>query len=177
MGFALTTLSTLFALQHPLRGLKRLLAYPQQMPERSSCPGGGSPSLVRQQGAKGVSDFGGKSASPYSGSSANHQPVEAPVSRPLRGNWPFTVRPPSRQTDSPAPLSAPAPRSFLPLSCVGSRRNMFLASLGAEASAHVPAKALKRVSDARSGRLVIAGRMADVCAELDRMAASEALQA
>ena len=28
-----------------------------------------------------------------------------------------------------------------------------------------------------TGRLVIAGRMADVCAELDRLAASEALQA
>jgi hypothetical protein len=33
------------------------------------------------------------------------------------------------------------------------------------------------VSDSGTGRLVIAGRMADVCAELDRMVASEAMRA
>ena len=37
-----------------------------------------------------------------------------------------------------------------------------------------PAKVLRQPG---TGRLVIAGRMADVCAELDRLAASEALQA
>jgi hypothetical protein len=37
---------------------------------------------------------------------------------------------------------------------------------------------LRRASDAAgTGRLVIAGRMADVCAELDRLAASEAVRA
>lgn len=46
---------------------------------------------------------------------------------------------------------------------------------------HLQARRVVRVlrtaaSGADAGRLVISGRMADVCAELDRMAAREALQ-
>ncbi len=74
---------------------------------------------------------------------ALHRPSGTPDrQRPPRGNWPFTVRPPS-----PA---APA------------------------RAAAQPPKVLRQPA---TGRLVIAGRMADVCAELDRLAALEALQA
>lgn len=177
MGFALTTLSTFFALQNPLRGLKRLLAHPQRMSVPSLRPGCWPQGSVQQQHAREASVCADDSTSTNSGFSATHRPVEPPHPRPLRGNWPFTVRPPVRQPDSPVPPSTAAQRSFLPLTAVGGRRHTFLTSLGSEASANVPARAVKRVSDVRSGRLVIAGRMADVCAELDRMAASEALQA
>lgn len=60
----------------------------------------------------------------------------------------------------------------------GSSRHAFFASLAADAAGtHRSTRVLRRASDTGTGRLVIAGRMADVCAELDRMAASEALQA
>ncbi|MFT4241602.1 MAG: hypothetical protein QM569_04890 [Acidovorax sp.] len=40
-----------------------------------------------------------------------------------------------------------------------------------------PRPAVRKIAHAGTGRIVLSGRMADVCAELDRMAASEALQA
>jgi len=45
------------------------------------------------------------------------------------------------------------------------------------AQARPAAKPAKVLRQPGTGRLVIAGRMADVCAELDRLAASEAMQA
>lgn len=56
-------------------------------------------------------------------------------------------------------------------------RHAFFASLTADAGTRRPTRVLQRVSDSGTGHLVIAGRMADVCAELDRMAASEMIQA
>ncbi|MDH4415709.1 hypothetical protein DBR12_04860 [Acidovorax sp. HMWF029] len=61
----------------------------------------------------------------------------------------------------------------------GSHRPAFLSARPTDSSASSlrSPKVLRRVSDPGTGRLVIAGRMADVCAELDRMAASEAIRA
>jgi hypothetical protein len=62
---------------------------------------------------------------------------------------------------------------------MGSHRHAFLSARPADshASSLRSPKVLRRVSDSGTGRLVIAGRMADVCAELDRMVASEAMRA
>jgi hypothetical protein len=60
---------------------------------------------------------------------------------------------------------------------VGGKRQAFLASLGADNCPPKSTRVLRRASDTGTCRLVIAGRMADVCAELDRLAASEALRA
>ncbi len=175
MGFALTILSAFFALRGPWRHIKRLLApFPRiAVSERTHC----EPNATVQHRAHSNSATADGSISASGALSASHRPNERPTPRPLRGNWPFNVRPPSRQPDLPPQPSSPARRSFLPTLAASSRRNAFLASLAAEGSANAPASAVKRVLDARSGRLVIAGRMADVCAELDRLAASEALQA
>ncbi|RQO81770.1 hypothetical protein [Acidovorax sp. FJL06] len=62
---------------------------------------------------------------------------------------------------------------------MGSHRHAFLSTLPADSHARSlrSPKVLRRVSDSGTGHLVIAGRMADVCAELDRMVASEAMRA
>lgn len=168
MGIALFTLP---ALQNPLRGLKRLLSHKK----RTNAPTDHLPStaLASLLPSDHNTDSGGHGAA-NSGAASSEG---APRQRPLRGNWPFTVRPPVRTPEVPAGQPATANRSFLPMPSMGSSRQAFLASLAADASPHRSNKTLRRVSDARTGRLVIAGRMADVCAELDRMAASEALQA
>lgn len=103
-------------------------------------------------------------------------PSVTPVHKPpLRGNWPFTVR----------PLSGPAQPVSRPVSSArglraappAAHRRTPLTSLGAPESPgrRVPC-AVRRFADPGSGRLAISGRMADVCAELDRLAAFEALQ-
>ncbi|MCW5220985.1 hypothetical protein [Verminephrobacter aporrectodeae] len=58
-----------------------------------------------------------------------------------------------------------------------SRNAAFPAPLTADKTAPRPARVLQHVSDSGTGRFLIAGRMADVCAQLERMAASEALRA
>jgi|EP01041_Mallomonas_annulata_P032780 hypothetical protein len=62
---------------------------------------------------------------------------------------------------------------------MGGHRHAFLSALPTDSHASNlrSPKVLRRVSDSGTGRLVIAGRMADVCAELDRMVASEAMRA
>lgn len=147
MGLALFTFT---ALQNPLRGLKRLLVHPAR------------------------ADAAVDADATVLGRPRPPTPQQGP--RPLRGNWPFTVKPPLRPSEAPARQPAPAGRSFLPM---GSDRHAFLSTRTTDS--HVgslrPTKVLRRVSDSGTGRLVIAGRMADVCAELDRMAASEAMRA
>ena len=175
MGFALTTLSTIFARQNPLFCLKQLFVHPQRWPLTSvdtSCA-----DFVSVLPVGGASPAANDSVSAAKFSSESHRPSEQLPQRPLRGNWPFTVRPPARKPEVPTLPSSVARRSFLPIPAVGSRRTTLLAFIAAEASGNAPASVVKRVSDVRSGRLVLAGRMADVCAELDRMVASEALQA
>eukprot|EP01037_Dinobryon_pediforme_P010009 gene10009-10076_t len=102
--------------------------------------------------------------------------TEPLAQRPLRGNWPFTAKPPARTPESPTRPSA-THRSFLPTHMAGSKRQAFLASVGADNCPPQSTRVLRRASDTGTCRLVIAGRMADVCAELDRLAASEALRA
>ena len=150
MGLALFTLT---ALQNPLRGLKRLLVHPAH------------------------TDAAVDADATVLGRPRPPIPQQGP--RPLRGNWPFTVKPPLRPSEAPARQPAPAGRSFLPMAPMGSDRHAFLSTRTTDS--HVrslrPTKVLRRVSDSGTGRLVIAGRMADVCAELDRMVASEAMRA
>jgi len=172
MGFALTILSAFFALRGPSLRIRRLLTPFPRIPVSDATHCG--PDTTDQHRAHSNPAAAHGSVSTSGVLSANHRPTELPGLRPVRGNWPFTVRPPPRQPDLPTPPSPVARRSFLPTLAASSRRNTFLASLAADAA---PTSAVKRVLDARSGRLVIAGRMADVCAELDRLVASEALQA
>lgn len=151
MGLALFTLA---ALQHPLRGLKRLLVQPAR------------------------ADASADANTAVAGRPRQPTPQQGP--RPLRGNWPFTVKPPLRPSEAPTRQPAPAGRCFLPTANpMGSHRHAFLSArpIDSHASGPRPPKVLRRVSDSGTGRLVIAGRMADVCAELDRMVASEAMRA
>lgn len=103
-------------------------------------------------------------------------PSATPVHKPpLRGNWPFTVRPvsgPAQPASRPVSsahgfhAAPPAPHKRVPA--------MSMAVPGGPGR---PATcAVRRFADPGSGRLAISGRMADVCAELDRLAAFEALQ-
>lgn len=170
MGIALFTLS---AVQNPLRSLKKLLANPAGTPKdrldllvqpvgmRRTRPGNSPASASRSDEAQAL---------------VPSNSTEAQAQRPLRGNWPFTAKPPVRTPESPNRPSAPH-RSFLPTHMAGSKRQAFLASVGADNCPPQSTRVLRRTSDPGSGRLVIAGRMADVCAELDRLAASEALRA
>lgn len=170
MGIALFTLS---ALQNPLRSLKKLFANS----ERAST---GPLDLLVQPVGMEEAKPGNSLASASRGDSIQalvpSKSTEHQGQRPLRGNWPFTAKPPVRTPESPARPTA-AHRSFLPTHMAGSTRQAFLASLGTDTSPPRSARVLRQASDAGAVRLVIAGRMADVCAELDRLAASEALRA
>ncbi len=175
MGFAFTTLSAFSSLQTPLQCVHRLFVdFKKRL--SSACPNWELDAPVKDR-TRRDSAAANTCVSGIYVQSANHRPVQTPVSRPLRGNWPFNVRPPSRQPDLP-PQPSPAARwSFLPPLAVSSRRHAFLSSLDAEPPCNGTARTVKCVSDARSGRWVIAGRMGDVCAELDRLAELEGLQA
>lgn len=171
MGIALFTLT---AAQRPLQGLKRLFVYSlgtcrqpntraahetltvRAGPLTTTDPHSTSPELLQQR------------------LKAEHQ-----RQRPLRGNWPFTAKPPAKAPEAPAKTPANSGvNTCLPTRMAGSRRQALLASLGGDTRiVRAPTKVLRRVSDTHTGRLVIAGRMADVCAELDRMVALEALRA
>jgi len=84
---------------------------------------------------------------------------------------------PARAIVSPLPVSAPACAAPVALS---GRQDPRSADAGSRATAGRSVRVLQVVeagqSPAQSGRLRISGRMADVCAELDRLAAREALQ-
>ena len=161
-------LFTLSAVQNPLRSLKKLLANPAGAPKdrldlraqpvgmRRARPGNAPASASRSDDAQAL---------------VPSNSTEPLAQRPLRGNWPFTAKPPS-----PTRPSA-THRSFLPTHMAGSKRQAFLASVGADHCPPQSTRVLRRASDTGTCRLVIAGRMADVCAELDRLAASEALRA
>ncbi|PUA97059.1 hypothetical protein C8C99_1905 [Acidovorax sp. 107] len=169
MGIALFTLSSV---QNPLRSLKQLFANPTRTAK------------VRQNLSAEPGDLAGANTgalmamacrSHATSATPPNNSTEPPGQRPLRGNWPFTARPPVRAPEGPA--GPTAHRSFLPAHAHGSKRQAFLACLGTDTCAPKAPRVLRRASDTGSGRLVIAGRMADVCAELDRLAASETLRA
>ncbi len=96
---------------------------------------------------------------------------------------PRTCKAPLPATPAPAwpgAVAARMPRDEPTLAAAGSRSQSPTPGTEAPCS-HAQARRVVRVlrtaaSGADAGRLVISGRMADVCAELDRMAAREALQ-
>lgn len=113
---------------------------------------------------------------------ARPRPPEPATQRPLRGNWPFTVNPPSPR---PVPGPASAPPQAAPWTTVPSQARSVTtvrsrwAKSNAVGKGSAPDGTLRVVrrgphGTGAQGRLVIAGRMADVCAELDRMVALEA---
>lgn len=171
MGIALFTLS---ALQSPVRSLKKLFASAEQASAGRTTP-------TAQAESREPTEFG--NASPFvlqtrdAHVTALHRAEEHQGQRSPRGNWPFTAKPPVRTPESPARLPD-MHRSFLPTHMAGSKRQAFLSAVGTASCSPRTTKVLRRASDATgTGRLVIAGRMADVCAELDRLAASEAVRA
>lgn len=111
-------------------------------------------------------------------SQGQRTPVPSPTpvhSPPLRGNWPFTVRP----VACPAqPASGPvnSARAILAAQPAPHRRAPVTSLVTTESLGRRTPCAVRRFADPGSGRLAISGRMADVCAELDRLAAFEALQ-
>lgn len=103
-----------------------------------------------------------------------HNPPEHPAQRPLRGNWPFTVNPQAPGTHgSERGMSTSGRHAAQARDACSHSARAATCWVANEPRAHGP-KAVHKASAAGGGRLVIAGRMADVCAELDRMAASEA---
>ncbi|WP_436129181.1 hypothetical protein [Acidovorax sp. LjRoot38] len=161
MGIALTTFSalsgTLRTLTHWLHTFKEPSA--ADLPAPRPHPDDTAPG--RRSGSAGTDK--------------PRRPSNIPSQRPPRGNWPFTVSPQTPPTCATTRFVATNTdaRAFIPspaatrVACGSSRL--------ADGSGGRAAKVLRRVpTSGGSGRLVIAGRMADVCAELDRLAASEA---
>jgi hypothetical protein len=128
------------------------------------------------------------------------QPGSSGHPLPLRGNWPFTVRTPHAPVTAPAPAvdertdragdttshaasqhfgrssHAESCHSFAVAPATGTRCSAYSAKIAADCNSSRPLKVRRRSSDSGTVGLVIAGRMADVCAELERMVALEALQ-
>ena len=175
---AIALLSTSFALSPPLHSMaRRLLRLVHMQPPVDDA---GTPRALpaRLRGACSNDSAGpaddGRSA-------AGAQPAAgAPRPRP-RSNWPFTVQ----------PAAAPAPRAVSPPTA-GNGSSLLLATrrpparrkrasataplrppLAAVATPLRPATPLRKAHDTDTGRFVLSGRMADVCAELERMAAQE----
>lgn len=103
-------------------------------------------------------------------------PSSAPSRQPpLRSNWPFTVRPAPAPT-RPAPGASHDGRSLL-VAAVGMHRlSAMSTATEPQGRGRAAPCAVRRFSEPASGRLALAGRMEDVCAELDRLVASEAKQ-
>jgi len=163
MGIALTTFS---AFSMPLRSLTRWFHSTAALAAQSAA--GSPPSRSRRDEADRGN--GGDTA----GSRTTHRPQGLPGPRPLRGNWPFTVNTPQTPpAESPGRQAATGrAQSLIPAPPAGSR-SACAASRPTDGSGRRTAKVLHSISTPGAGRLVIAGRMADVCAELDRMVACE----
>ena len=164
MGIALTTFS---ALSNPVRTLSRWLQSTHPLP----APAGSDSEQIHLPLAVQSRLGEVKAATP---SRPAPPPGSGPgfgISRPVRGNWPFTVNPPppSAEHDTHAPpgkVSDPSPSVSRGAHNTGRFRSR------GSCFAHTTEQGIRFQRDA--GRMVIAGRMADVCAELDRMAACEA---
>jgi hypothetical protein len=160
MGIALTTFS---ALSHPVRTLTRWLQSTHPLPA-DRCTNSSSelvddPSCLPSAGAP----------------PAPPRPRQQPgfvISRPVRGNWPFTVNlpPSSVERDKKANPKGASAGPALPSALNGynTGRIRSKGGCGMYKNGHGV------ISQGDPGRVVIAGRMADVCAELDRMVACEA---
>lgn len=163
MGIALTTFS---ALSTPLRSLTRWLHHASPLKMQSAADSS-TADAHPEDAARGSSHSDAGTRKPH------QRPAGIPHQRPLRGNWPFTVNPQTPPTEAPTRLATTSGGVFT--SSPATTRNPCGSPWSAEGSASRTAKVLRRApASGGSGRLVIAGRMADVCAELDRMAASEA---
>ena len=96
--------------------------------------------------------------------------------RSPRGNWPFTTTPPVRPAQPPV---NPGLSHRLRSARTGEHATAWAAphtvSKGMGQGSRNTTRVLRSAAGHGVGRLIIAGRMADVCAELDRMAASEAM--
>jgi hypothetical protein len=104
------------------------------------------------------------------------QPYRRPSSeggvRPLRGNWPFTVNPPAPLPENNARFISSESSCFPVRDRIKDSSPAWMdAGAGRGATRVLPRPT---AFYAGTGRVAIAGRMADVCAELDRMAACEA---
>lgn len=164
MGIALTTLS---AFVHPLRNLARWL-HPA-----STCaqqPAQATPAPRPADAA----DPPGRTLTPHAPRVPQSQrpPAGLGSQRPPRANWPFTVTPPASAARARKRPVQTTVRGFMPLVPTA---NAAAFPGAVPAPARRATTVVRRVSaHGGSGRVVIAGRMADVCAELDRLAASEA---
>jgi hypothetical protein len=159
MGIALFNLSTLSS---PLRTLASWL---QPTLCLSASSDSGTPPFAHQPD-KQLPQHGGRAAQAQPNRSSSGQAAE----RPLRGNWPFTVKPPAPPSESARLISAKC-------SCgpvrerLGERSTVRKDPTAGHASTRVVQRRARL--HASAGHLVIAGGIADVCAELDRMIACE----
>ena len=160
MGIASSTSSSSFfsPLSHPLEKLMRGIRhhfYGKVRTDDGACASAPRPSLTSAP-PRALHDSNGVSIADLS--------VSPPKERRSRGNWPFIAEVPSCAPQSERPPFA-------------GHRDAHLACGATHVASRRSAKVLRRASDSGTCRLVIAGRMADVCAELERLAANEALQA
>ncbi len=101
---------------------------------------------------------------------------------PLRAFWNWLT-----ETPLPLTMGSPVNRRVTPINVVGQAphavtlRSQVLANqpnLPARRNAHRPLRTVRVMESGQTpgqvGRMVMSGRMADVCAELDRLAACEA---
>lgn len=108
------------------------------------------------------------------------RPIHHPIMTPLKALWRWLMAQPGQAASQQSPgrecISTP----------IGTRANTLRtqvlqvqAASDARPAPYIPVRVLQVMdggqTSAQVGRLRISGRMADVCAELDRMAAREAL--
>lgn len=166
MGIALTTFS---ALSSPLRTLSRWLQpaiHVQSAAENS---------LDRVDEAQCNAPSPGAQSAAQPATPRPPQPPGSGAFRPVRGNWPFTVSPPPPAQPSiiPTPQTA-AGRCTDSSTLVGRGARRPLRTRIRSSRGTVDAGRSDIFLQCNAGRMVISGRMADVCAELERMAACEA---
>ena len=160
MGIASSTSSSSFfsPLSQPLEKLMRGIRhhfYGKERTDDSACASAPSVSLTSAT-QRALHHSNGASIADLSAS--------PPKERRSRGNWPFIA-------EAPACVPLSERQAFV------GHRDAHFACAATNVSSRRSAKVLRRASDSGTCRLVIAGRMADVCAELERLAANEALQA
>jgi hypothetical protein len=168
MGIVSSALSILPSATRALpRWLRQSIDLATRKPTGSAAPCSPPATLNGRAGVHGVGN---------SAATANPTPA-VPTGHPrLRAQWPFNVRSPVAipvapvgQPATSVPTAIPTPSTTDERACPAS-----IASGGCTGRS---SRVLRRISHSESGSLVIAGRMAEVCAELDRMAALEGLQA
>ena len=159
MAIALFALS---ALPHPLQALARGF---QQLAVLTQ-PRGGGPCMPNAAGPTSSEAGAGRPGAAAIPAPGGNRAGSGIHPRPLRGNWPFTVQPRAPQ---------PAPATGGPPPASAHRAALHAAAVPRPTAGR--GSSLRRITGSGTGRIVLSGRMADVCAELDRLAALEAAQA